>query len=718
MTLPWIKRSDLTAIPHDAGGWIVKDPLTLQYAHLEDTEYQILNLIDGRRNVAKLLADIRRLLPTAGLTPHDIAGFLQTLANYQLIRQTNGQDTIRFSKTTSTPWLMKALSAALSVLRLKVKLINPTRLIDAAMPMVAPLFHPTAVRLFATLSAVAVAMTVLRFGKLTRQLPTMQQFLGPQNLIVLVVIYVVVKLLHEAGHAFTARHFGAECNESGVMLMMLTPVLYTNVTDGWLLPKQQRMLITASGILVELTIAAACTLLWWYAEPGGTRSVLLNTMLICSVNTLLFNGNPLLRFDGYFLLADWVGIPNLATRASAVMRSSLLAILTGRDPSIETSMGRRRFLLGYGILSALYRLGLTLAILRLILQVTDEWHLTFLGTALTFIILAAFVGIPLFSFAMQLRHSIREAVENEGTSAATGIRVALCGGIVLIGLLVPLPRTVVAPAVVQPNMAAIYTTLPGKRISARMYGADVHSDQTIVELRNEELHRTGNEFAAEAADLQIQLEALLSSPDTATSELLPQIREALTVAQQREARFAAETMQLQIKAPTSGVLFPPPFEPQQRSDDLPQQWFGTPLDPSNSGAWLQRGTLLGHVGRPDEVHLIVAVGEDDVQLLQPGQSFQFLSTGAAVGSKNGLLKTVSRLEEDQWAEQLGIAGLVNGRIERESLRPANVTFPVLAILSEQSAGSPPALYSTGRVRIKVASASILQRVLRYLRQAF
>ena len=153
----------------------------------------------------------------------------------------------------------------------------------------------------------------------------------------MLIVFVSVKAAHEAGHALTARYFNAECSECGVMLLMFTPVLYTNVSDSWTLPRRQRMCVTAAGIAVEIVIAAVCTIAWWFALPGTIKAILLNTMVICSVNTLLFNGNPLLRFDGYFLLSDYVRIPNLAQQSSAVVKSIFRRYVAGDTDASEES---------------------------------------------------------------------------------------------------------------------------------------------------------------------------------------------------------------------------------------------------------------------------------------------------------------------------------------------------------------------------------------------
>ena len=126
-----------------------------------------------------------------------------------------------------------------------------------------------------------------------------------------------MKIIHEFGHGLTAKHFGGEVHEMGILFLVLTPALYCDVTDSWLLPnKWKRIWISAAGIYVECFLASIATFVWWYSTPGLLNSLAMATMFICSVNTIMFNANPLLRYDGYYVMADWLEIPNLRIKST------------------------------------------------------------------------------------------------------------------------------------------------------------------------------------------------------------------------------------------------------------------------------------------------------------------------------------------------------------------------------------------------------------------
>ena len=163
------------------------------------------------------------------------------------------------------------------------------------------------------------------------RLPEFQAFFAAQNwLLAGGRRWPSTKVLHEFGHGLACKRFGGECHEMGVMLLVVTPCLYCNVSDAWMIPsKWRRAAIGAAGMYVELILASLATFLWWFSEPGLVNHLCLNVMFVCSVSTLLFNANPLMRFDGYYILADLLEIPNLRQKSAAVIQRKLGAWLLG-----------------------------------------------------------------------------------------------------------------------------------------------------------------------------------------------------------------------------------------------------------------------------------------------------------------------------------------------------------------------------------------------------
>ena len=192
------------------------------------------------------------------------------------------------------------------------------------------------------------------------------------------VCLAVVKIIHEFGHGLTAKHFGGEVHEMGILFLVLTPALYCDVTDSWLLPnKWKRIWISAAGIYVECFLASIATFVWWYSTPGLLNSLAMATMFICSVNTIMFNANPLLRYDGYYVMADWLEIPNLRIKSTQFFAYLVQEKVLGLEIPVQSYMPRSRRILfvTYAVASYIYRWFVTFAILWFLSQVLKPYKL-------------------------------------------------------------------------------------------------------------------------------------------------------------------------------------------------------------------------------------------------------------------------------------------------------------------------------------------------------
>ena len=184
----------------------------------------------------------------------------------------------------------------------------------------------------------ALLLITVQFDVFRSRLPSFHQFFGNwENWLVMGIVMAGAKVLHEFGHGLSCKHFGGECHELGFMLLVFTPALYCNVSDSWMLPsKWHRAAIGAAGMYVEMVLASIATFIWWFTDRTTLlNQVCLSLMFICSVSTLLFNGNPLLRFDGYYILMDLIEIPNLRQKSTEVLKRFLVQLVPGHRTAGE-----------------------------------------------------------------------------------------------------------------------------------------------------------------------------------------------------------------------------------------------------------------------------------------------------------------------------------------------------------------------------------------------
>ena len=204
-----------------------------------------------------------------------------------------------------------------NILFIKIPIIDPERLLTKMYPYFRWIFTRTFITISTTLDGLALCLVVSQWKTFYDKLPDFQSFFNWWTIMSFWVCLAGVKIIHEFGHGLTAKHFGGEVHEMGILFLVLTPALYCDVTDSWLLPnKWKRIWISAAGIYVECFLASIATFVWWYSTPGLLNSLAMATMFICSVNTIMFNANPLLRYDGYYVMADWLEIPNLRIKST------------------------------------------------------------------------------------------------------------------------------------------------------------------------------------------------------------------------------------------------------------------------------------------------------------------------------------------------------------------------------------------------------------------
>lgn len=321
---------------------------------------------------------------------------------------------------------------------------------------------------------------------------------------------VFTKILHEFGHGLSCKHFGGECHELGVMFLVLTPCLYCNVSDSWMLPnKWHRAFIGAAGMYVECCIASVATFVWWFSEPGLLNNVALSTMFVCSVSTVVFNGNPLLRYDGYYILADLMEIPNLRQKATSILNRKLgewcLGMEQPEDPFLPT---RNQFgFMFYSVAASIYSWVVMLSILFFLFRVFQPYRLQVIGQIIGIASIASLVGRPLWSLGKFFYVPGRvQEVKKPRFYASLGIVVALLAAIVFM----PLPYHVFCTFVVEPrNADPVYVKVAGQLDAIHVEAGDkVEAVVPLADLKSSEVELAKRELLTRRDQLQAQIKSL------------------------------------------------------------------------------------------------------------------------------------------------------------------------------------------------------------------
>jgi len=313
-------------------------------------------------------------------------------------------------------------------LAIRIPLFDPDRLLNYLAPFARFIFSVKGLWIWLITIVAALLLAVVNMQSIVAAVA--DKSLSPSELLAFWLIYPVIKILHELGHGMAVKAGGGESHDTGITLLLFMPVPYINASASWAFrDKRRRAIVAAAGILVELFLAALGLFVWLLSEPGLVHEIAFNTMLISGVSTLLFNGNPLLRYDGYYVLSDLIEIPNLASRASQfylyLIQKYALGIKGSRSP--VSAHGESAWFLFYGLASPLYRL---LVLIGIALYLPSEFFI--IGVILASWAIFKQILKPLLQTLHFLITSPRLEARRVRALSTLGLTILICGSLLQI----------------------------------------------------------------------------------------------------------------------------------------------------------------------------------------------------------------------------------------------------------------------------------------------
>jgi putative peptide zinc metalloprotease protein len=298
---------------------------------------------------------------------HDLEAFARQLVTAGLVQhETAGTGKHLFQRRAKQRRLRR-IATITNILYWKIPVFDPDRLLTWMYKYLWWIFTWPFFAASVVLMLSAAFHVLLHFQTFHEKLPRYQEFFAIHTVLYMWISLGVVKVIHEFGHGLSCKAFKGECHEMGLLLMCLSPALYANVTDAWTVAdKWKRIIISFAGIYVELVIAAIATFVWWYTPHlPVVNNIAMAVMVLCSVSTVVFNANPLMRFDGYYMMADWLEIPNLRDRSNRYLTNSFLTVCLGIETPPEQYMapGRKVLFIVYAVTSYIYRWVVTFSII-------------------------------------------------------------------------------------------------------------------------------------------------------------------------------------------------------------------------------------------------------------------------------------------------------------------------------------------------------------------
>ncbi len=682
-------RQDLDLYPGAPGKtyeptWVLHDPVRNKFFSLGWLEFELLERW-SRQDPASIVECVSEET-TLDATIEDVATLDAFLVRNQLVRidDCGATWTLYQRDLSKKPQLLMLLLHR--YLFFFVPLVHPDRFLHATLPVAIPFFSSAFRKLLTLVTLLGVYLVMREWNAFAQ---TFVRFFSLEGLFYFALAVIVSKCLHELGHAYTCKYYGLHVPTMGMAFLVMWPFLYTDTTESWKLgSRRQRMAIGIAGMFAELSLAAFATLLWSFLSDGAVRNAVFFLATASWVMTLAININPFMRWDGYYLLSDLLGVQNLQPRAFALGRWRLREWLFGfKDPPPEAHSRRmRRILIAYAYSTWVYRLVLFLGIALLVYY--------FFFKALGIILMAAelvwFIGRPIYAELKEWRRRKTSLKWNRNTIVSSALVLSA-----LALLIAPWEHYITVPGVLKPlQHKTFYAPLPARLESARIVPDQiVAKDELLFTLRSPEL-----DFHAEDARNQIRLyrSSLARQGTTHLLERRDVVQQELRKALVAYRGYLEQLSQLQIKAPFSGEMV-------TVTEDL------TP------GRWLPDSFALATLVNKATLVVQAYVTEDQLDRVQRDAPAQFHPENPRLKPVSVRVTEIDRASTKSLSEPVLASRYGGALATRDALSGALV--PTEAVYRIRLAVNNPRedLKQTilrGTVRIKAESESWLKRIWR------
>jgi putative peptide zinc metalloprotease protein len=676
-------REDLRLLqdsPAQSGAprWLLHDPVRDSFFEIGLEAFQLISLWHRSETVAAL-AVLASAESGRMVSEEEVSEFARYLYQMRLTTEAAGswRELSEAAEKQRHGWFNQILH---NYLFFKLPLCNPTAFLEKTLPSLRFLASKPMLGLFSALFLCGLYLASRQWNDLTDGLARQLNLSG---LMMFAVTLFVMKIFHELGHAYVATAYGCRVRSAGIAVMMMAPMLYTDVTEAWRLPnRRHRMAIDLAGVAVELIIAGLALLIWAFLPPGDGRDIALVVATTAVVMTLAVNLSPFMRFDGYYVFADLIGIKNLQSRAFALVRWRLREILFGLARSAPDTIqgGLRTLVIVYGMLTMIYRFFLFLGIAIFVYQMSFK----LLGIALFVVEIGYFILLPLWremKVWLTLRSDI--LVSRKAWVSTAGLAV------VITALSLPWSTRVTIPAVMEPaQFAKLYPTGPAEiRVNNMTLGQYVTKGDLLLVLSSQRLEK---ELDVNEAKLQLVEERmgrrLGDAKDQAQSISMEKDRLSLL---ERKQTLTRQMAQLSVRATMNGRI--------------------VEVDPN-----LHPGRLLS---RQDEVGMIIAgntttirgfADQQDLWRIQAGQKGRFIPDDAQSQSVDVTLSEITVSA----STSIDIPLLAENHGGKLRIHPVQANQPLMPLDPIHQVNLLPALTSNQKDDNQVTTGSISQKTMR------
>ncbi|MGB0715731.1 MAG: efflux RND transporter periplasmic adaptor subunit [Phycisphaerae bacterium] len=605
-------REDLDVTRHLFRGepsYIIRDPVTFQSQRLTPADYDVFSSLDPSRSLGDIFEDLVKKEKAQREDEEEFYRYVMSLHRIGFLQLPISSDKMLYRRHQMKV-RARNQERVMSILFLKIPLVNPDAFLNRTIGRVSWIFSPHFFVLWSAMMLAAGFIVLKRWSEITEPI---QGLLATQNLVLMWVTLIGLKVFHELGHAYCCKHFGGHVPEMGAFMILFTPCAYVDATASWgFTRKRHRLYVCLAGMYFECILACIAIFIWALSGPGLLKSACYNVIFLATVVTILFNINPLMRYDGYYVLSDLVEIPNLRSRSTNYVIALLKRIVFAVRSNAGHSPAEHCILLGYGVAAAIYKVVLVLTISAVIAS----------KVFLVGVLMAVFyVGSTVFKTLCSMTEYLWQAEETaHARIRAISISVITLLFAPLAVFLVPVPASVVAGAVViAENESVTHVREPGfvQALWLRN-GQKATAGMPLLQLEN----HVYDEQVATATSLVSAAETRLDAFRVIRPAFVEQETAQLSLSL-RELSMAQESRdRLTIHSPSDGRVV-------------------ECLEPEDVGRFLEPGTPVATVisGR---YQVIAVLNEQQMAAVQPqaGDIVAFRSLASPGTSIEGIVERV------------------------------------------------------------------------------
>ena len=564
--------------------YVIEDEANGKFYRIGHAEYTFLSLLDGETTIQSAIAETAAELGASALSESEAATLCRWLIESGLAEKRR-HDEERWSEHQRKRKLVQRCRWVNPIM-LKIPIGNPDSVVNTVTGVFGWIVSWRIASAMCILWAVSLAMLLPRVGDILH--PT-SPILAASNWFWLGGCWGLLRIVHEMAHAVTCKRYGGSVREWGILLLMFIPLPYVDVTSAWRFPRRgSRILTSAAGMLAELSVAAVAVIVWCNAESEFVKQHALNVMMAASFTTVLFNANPLMRFDGYHIIADALNVPNLWTHGRAFVRTfarRMFFSLPTAEPTCRPS--HKWFIKLYGVASLVWTIMICVSLSLGALSLFDGVGLLLAAVAITL-----WIGVPAMRLGrFLLRGTDLEQPSRSRFAIASIVTVASC---LALGWVLPAPSIVNAPLTIQHDpLTTVRATSVGFITDFKVDpGTRVEVGDVICRMENVELEAELRDVSLRLAASQQRVRAFTSAgePAAAQREL-----EATTDLERKRAELMRRVEGLTVVAPVSGTIL---------TDDLADR----------VGIYVKRGAEIVSIGGDGPRTAIALVSQSDADL--------------------------------------------------------------------------------------------------------